>query len=120
MVGPDRSTTTPSAVDLADAEDLQSAIANALAAQPIDDDILRRSVWTFVRAQRDVGMSPGHVIIALTALVEGAPLGAVSVRHSRLRQVTLSCVEAYFGHLGGNEVSGEFAAPIGPRRASNR
>ena len=32
MVGPDRSTTTPSAVDLADAEDLQSAIANVLPA----------------------------------------------------------------------------------------
>ncbi len=95
-----------SAADVAAAEDLRSAIAMALAADLIDEDTLRRTVWSFVRAERDADARPGKVIHTLTALVDAAPLGTAPMRHARLRQVILSCVEAYFGHLGGNDVSG--------------
>ena len=74
-------------------------IATALAVDPIDDDALRRGVWTFVRAERDAGVRPANVIVALTALVDAAPLRVAAERYARLRQVILSCVEAYFGHL---------------------
>ena len=96
-------------------------IARARAADPINEDALRHGVWTFVRAERDAGAQPGQVIIALTALVDGAPLGSPPVRQARHRQVILSCVEAYFGHLGGNAVSGGSSkATSAPRQSSNR
>jgi len=102
----------------AEAHDLRSVIATALAAVPIDEEPLRRGVWTFVRAARDAGAQPGDVIVALTTLVEAAPLPSVSSR-DRLRQVILWCVEAYFGHLGGADVRSTMA-PSAPRVASNR
>jgi hypothetical protein len=101
-----------------DAEDLRSVIATALAAVPIDDDTLRRGVWTFVRAERDAGAQPGDVIVALTSLVEAAPIPAGPARLSRLRQAILWCVEAYFGHLGGTDVRSD-CTPSAPRDASN-
>jgi hypothetical protein len=121
MVRPDSPAVAPRSVaGVADAADLRSMIATALAADPINEDALRRGVWTFVRAERDAGAQPGQVIIALTALVDAASLGPPLVRQARLRQVILTCVEAYFGHLGGNAVSGDSKATIAPRRASNR
>jgi hypothetical protein len=121
MVRPDSSAGAPRSVaGVVDAEDLRSMIARALAADPINEDALRHGVWTFVRAERDAGAQPGQVIIALTALVDAAPLGSLPVRQARHRQVILSCVEAYFGHLGGNAVSGSSKATSAPRQASNR
>src|ERR1700751_5913463 len=121
MVRPDSPARAPRSVaDVADAEDLRSMIATALAADPINEDALRGAVWTFVRAERDAGVQPGQVIIALTALVDAALLGPSPVHYARLRQVILSCVEAYFGHLGGNAVSGSFKVMSAPRQASNR
>ena len=109
-----------SAPALADAEDLRSVIAKALAT-PIDEDGLRRGVWTFVGTERDAGASPGEVIIALTDLVVAAELAPGLVHQARLRQVILWCVEAYFGHLGG-DVSGLEIDALGdlPRPASIR
>ena len=103
---------------IADADDLRSVIATALATVPIDDDTLRRGVSTFVRGERDAGAQPGDVIIALTALVDAAPIPAGVPRRVRLRQAILWCVEAYFGHLGA--IDAPSATPIGPREASNR
>lgn len=103
---------------IADADDFRSVIATALAAMPIDDDTLRRGVWTFVRGERDAGAQPGDVIIALTALVDAAPIPAGMPRRARLRQAILWCVEAYFGHLGGMDASN--TTPSAPREASNR
>jgi hypothetical protein len=103
---------------VADATDLRSVIASALAAVPIDQDTLRRGVWTFVRAERDAGAQPGEVIVALTALVDAAPIPAGPPRRARLRQAILWCVEAYFGHLGAMDAPSE--APSAPREASNR
>ena len=88
----------------ADTEDLQAVIAEALQASPIDEQALRRGVWTYVGAERHEGTSPGHVIIALTELVDEASIAPMSVRHALMRRVILWCVESYFGHLGGDVV----------------
>jgi hypothetical protein len=92
--------------ELEDAHDLRSVIAAALAATPVDEESLRRGVWTYVRSERDMGASPAAVIVALTALVDGSNVKPVSVRQSTTRQVILWCVEAYFGHLGGTMIGG--------------
>lgn len=115
---------TPSARDaeeLADAADLRSVISAALAASPIDEDALRRGVWTFVGTERNAGASPGQVIMTLTDLVGEAGLASVALQQARLRRVILWCVEAYFGHLGG-DVLGRDADAFAdlPRPASNR
>jgi hypothetical protein len=91
-----------SAAQLADGKDLSSVISTALTAVPIDEHALRRGVWTLVGMERDAGASPARVIVALTALVDAAELSPRSVQEARLRQVILWCVEAYFGHLGGD------------------
>jgi hypothetical protein len=90
---------------LADMRDLRSAIATALAAKPIYDQSLRRAVWTYVSAERDAGASPGPVIMALTEIVEAARITPASVSQALTRRVILWCVEAYFGQLGGSDVS---------------
>jgi hypothetical protein len=122
MVRPDAVPSAPrNAAQLADAEDLQSVISTALAATPIDEAALRRGVWTLVGMERDAGASPGYIIIALTELVEMAPLTPASVKQEQLRQVILWCVEAYFGHLGGNALARDpNVAANAPRIASNR
>ena len=89
---------------LADAKDLRAVIAESLVANHIDEQSLRRGVWTYVGAERDAGRSPGHVIMALTELVDAAGIASVGARQARTRQVILWCVEAYFGHLGGDVV----------------
>lgn len=97
---------------LADARDLRAAITEALADDPRDEMALRRAVWTYVGAERAAGVSPGRVILALTELLEAAPVEAVA-RAPLTRQVILWCVEAYFGHLGGDafrEPTGEATA----------
>ena len=93
-----------SLADVEDAQDLRSVIANALAATPIDELSLRRGVWTYVGAERHAGTSPGHVIMALTDLIEVATIAPPANRQALMRSVILWCVEAYFGHLGGDMV----------------
>lgn len=90
-----------SPAELADAEDLRSVISAALAATPVDEQSLRRGVWTYVGAERQAGVSPGHVIVALTDLVDAAGIAPAAARETLMRRVILWCVEAYFGHLGG-------------------
>lgn len=110
-----------SALELADAADLRSVIAAALAANPVDEDALRRGVWTLVGTERDAGASPGQVIMSLTDLVGEAGLAPFSEQQARLRRVILWCVEAYFGHLGG-DVLGREPHAFGdlPQPESNR
>ena len=55
---------------LADAHDLRSVISAALDASPMDEQSLRRGIWTFVGAERDVGATPAQVIVSLTQLVD--------------------------------------------------
>ena len=97
--------------ELEDARDLRAVIAAALATVPVDEESLRRGVWTYVRAERDIGTSPGFVIVALTELVDAATVEQASLRQSVTRQVILWCVEAYFGYLGGEVVGGGDDAP---------
>jgi hypothetical protein len=97
--------------ELEDAQDLRAVISAALATVPVDEASLRRGVWTYVRAERDVGTSPGFVIVALTELVDASSIAQASVRLSVTRQVILWCVEAYFGYLGGEVIGGGDDAP---------
>jgi hypothetical protein len=92
--------------ELADAQDLRAVITAALATTPLDDESLRRGVWTYVRAEHDAGTSPGSVIVALTELVDVSKIRPPVVQQSVMRQVILWCVEAYFGHLGSEVVGG--------------
>ena len=84
-----------------DAGDLRAAIVDALAAVPIDEQTLRDGIWTYVRAEREVGVAPSVVILALTDMVERAKVVPDVARIARTRDVILWCVEAYFGQLGG-------------------
>jgi hypothetical protein len=111
---------------LEDARDLRAVITAALAAEPIDEESLRRGVWTYVRAERDVGASAANVIAALTALVDAWAITQAPVRQFVTRQVILWCVEAYFGYLGGEVVGGGHdvgrarSASVPPMMVSNR
>lgn len=84
-----------------DTQDLESVISAALAAQPVDESMLRRGVWTYVGEERHAGTSPGRVILALTELIEKATTSSKAEQQAIMRRVILWCVEAYFGHLGG-------------------
>ena len=57
-----------------DARDLRAAIAEALAAAPVDEQAVRDRVWTYVRGEREVGVAPGVVILALTDMVDRAKI----------------------------------------------
>ena len=96
--------------ELADAKDLRAVISAALVATPVDERSLWRGVWTFVGEERNAGTSPGHVIIALTALVDAANISPAPSRQALMRRVILWSVEAYFGHLGGDVVGHDGAA----------
>lgn len=95
-----------------DASDLRAAIVDALAAVPVDEQALRDSIWTYVRGERDVGVAPGVVILALTDMVERAKVVPDAARIARSRDVILWCVEAYFGQLGGVAVGRAREAPV--------
>jgi hypothetical protein len=84
----------------ADARDLRSAVAVALAAKPVYAESLRRAVWTYVVAERDARSSPAQIIESLTDLVEAAEMVPLSVSRALTARVILWCVEAYFGQLG--------------------
>src|SRR5438309_1793093 len=96
---PASSTRTPS--ELREAQDFESVIAAALAAEPMDESMLRRGVWTYVGEERLAGTSPGRVILALTELIEASKTTSKMEQAAVMRRVILWCVEAYFGHLGG-------------------
>ena len=87
-----------------DARDLRAAIVDALAATPIDHQTVRNGVWTYVRGEREVGVAPGVVILALTDMVERAKSVPDAARATLTRDVILWCVEAYFGQRGGAPV----------------
>ena len=84
-----------------DASHLRAVIVDALAAAPIDEQTLRDGVWTYVRGEREVGVAPGVVILALTDMVERSKLAPEAARLEWTRNAILWCVEAYFGQLGG-------------------
>jgi hypothetical protein len=84
-----------------DARDLRAVIVEALAAAPVDEQKVRDGVWTYVRGEREVGVAPGVVILALTDMVERAKIVPDAGRDARTREVILWCVEAYFGQRGG-------------------
>ena len=90
--------------EVAESQDLRSVISTALSSTPVDEPSLRRGVWTYVGAERHAGTSPGHVIMALTDLIDAAKIAPVADRQALMRRVILWCVEAYFGHLGGDVV----------------
>ena len=87
-----------------DARDLRAVVVDALTAVPIDEQALRDGVWTYVRGERQIGVAPGIVILALTDMVERARIVPDGARIARTRDVILWCVEAYFGQLVGAEV----------------
>jgi hypothetical protein len=89
---------------ITDSADLRSVMSAALAARPVDEAALRRGVWTYVGGERHAGVSPGHVIMALTRVIEEANLKPHEECLAVTRRVILWCVEAYFGHLGGDVV----------------
>jgi hypothetical protein len=85
-----------------DTQDLVSVISAALAARPVvDESMLRRGVWTYVGEERHAGTSPGCIILALTEMIERSKGMSTMEQHAVMRRVILWCVEAYFGHLGG-------------------
>lgn len=93
---------TRTVAQLQSARDLRAVIVAALTASPLDEQALRDGVWTYVRGEREVGVAPGVVILALTEMVEAAKLVPKDIALQRTREVILWCVEAYFGHLGGD------------------
>jgi hypothetical protein len=95
-----------------DARDLRAVIVEALAAAPIDEQVLRDGVWTYVRGERQVGVAPGVVILALTDMVERAKIASDLARTEWMRDVILWCVEAYFGQLGGEAISRREASNV--------
>jgi hypothetical protein len=106
---------------IVDSQDPRSAIERCLAETPVAEESLRRKVWTFVSAERHAGTPPGHVIMALTDLVEAANISPIGAHQPLMRRVILWCVEAYFGHVGG-DVVGRDGDSLGdaPMAVSNR
>jgi hypothetical protein len=84
-----------------DTTDLETVIADALAAAPIDITALRRGIWTYVGEERHVRTSPGIVILRLTEMIDASPGISALERAALTKRVILWCVEAYFGQLGG-------------------
>lgn len=109
------------AASLADGADPRSTIVAALAAKPVYEQSLRRAVSVYVGAERDAGVLPGQVIVALTELVSAARIAPASVALALTRQVMLWCVESYFGQL---DVAGapcdDDVPQAGPMLVSNR
>jgi hypothetical protein len=91
---------------LEDARDPRLVIATALAATPVDGESLRRGVRAYAGAEEALGTSPGRVILSLTDLVESSSIVPTSIQRAVMRRVILWCVEAYFGRVGAEFVSG--------------
>ena len=121
LIDPPSTSTVGNHELIVDSQDLRSAIVRSLAETPVDEESLRRNVWTFVSAERDAGTPPGHVIMALTDLVEAADISPIGAHQPLMRRVILWCVEAYFGHVGG-DVVGRDRDSLGdlPMLVSNR
>ena len=103
--------------DLADARELRSVIASALAETPINERTLRCAVWSFVGGERRAGVPPALVITRLTGLIDSADITPTAARLALTRSVILWCVEEYFGHLGGDALAtdsarGEAGSPM--------
>ena len=81
---------------------MRTAIAEALGATPVDEQGLREAAWMYVRGERQVGVAPGLVILALTTMVTDAKFTPADAALARIREVILWCVEACFRQLGGN------------------
>lgn len=121
----DRLVGRAAAPELADVADPRSTLVAALAAKPVYDQSLRVAVWTYARAERYAGVSPGRVIMALTELVDAARIVPASVGLALTRRAILWCVDAYFGQLRGDtsrpDDSSYGDAPRGaPTLVSNR
>src|SRR5690242_7603602 len=86
--------------ELIDADELRAVVAAGLAVQPIDDQSVRRAVWAYVCAARDVGTPPGELILTLTGVVEASNVSPRFARDAIVRRVILWCVDAYFGQIG--------------------
>jgi hypothetical protein len=116
----------PSAVasGLDDLIDLRLVIAAALGASPVYEPSLRRSVRTYVGAERDEAAAPGHVIdviIVLTDLIEKANIAPLALRQALARRVIVWCVEAYFGPIDGDTARRDGdALSDAPLRAASR
>jgi len=102
-----------------DQVDLVAAIAAELSACPINEAALHQCVWSFVGAERNRGTNPGKVIIALTDLVEDALIVPAALRQGIMRTIILWCVEAYFGHLGGDVHAGAGGFDFGEPKTSS-
>jgi hypothetical protein len=100
-------------------QELRAQICEVLASG-IDEQLLRRAVWTYVGAERHAGTSLGHTIIVLTGLVDEANITPMSVRHALARQVTLWSVERYYSYLGEAVFADAKPASDAPMRASDR
>ena len=95
-------TTPRSSASLADERDLRGAIRERLASGDPDECALQQAVWNYVGAERAQGISSGRVILVLTELLEAAKIRPLVRQQVLLRNMILWCVEAYFGHLGGD------------------
>jgi len=93
--------------DLADAKELRSSIAAALAASPINEQTLRCAVWSFVGTERRANVPPALVITRLTETIDSANVSPISARLELTRRVILWCVEEYFGRLGGSALDAD-------------
>ena len=102
---------TRTVAQLHDADDYRAVIVGALTTDPVDEQTLRDGVWTYVRGEREIGVAPGLVVLALTEMVESAKLDSHEAELARTRQVILWCVEAYFGHLGGEAIGHDREPP---------
>jgi hypothetical protein len=91
-----------SVAGLEEARELRAAISRVLDETPVDEQRLRDAVWNYVGAEREAGVSPGRVMIAVTGLVEAARNIPTSARQLLLRSVIHWTVEANFGRLGGD------------------
>lgn len=112
--------------DFEDTRDLRAVIAAALGATPVDEESLCRAVWTYVRAERDLGASPESAIVVLTELVDASMIGAPAARQSMKGRLNRWCVQAHFGYLEGELTDGSANAPsahsvaVPPMIVSNR
>ena len=76
---------TRTVAQLHDADDYRAVIVGALTTDPVDEQTLRDGVWTYVRGEREIGVAPGLVVLALTEMVESAKLESHEAELARTR-----------------------------------